>query len=429
MKTSILLKTFLIFFLILNGCSKESLVGVKKDDTSKGSIELKINKNAAPPEVQQITALLTRQDYDTLRTSIDVNNDSLNIISFQNILIGGWHLTVEAENSEGKIIYRGVKDITILEDETIDVYITLTPTGNGKGNINIYVNWGKNSWVDYYSNPIFDNPSIPYGVAQCKIIFDDNKYKMWYTGLYNSGQAEIWYVESSDGINWNESTSYSVLQKGELGTWDDYRVGVGAVLKDSNNYKMYYYGWQDQYSIWQIGLAVSNDGINWEKYPEPVLPANEIEFQVGVSDVVKKDNTYYIFYSYRSDAYTDNYKISLATSADGITWNRCNQNPIISATVQWEGNSISYPTVIFDNNKFLMMYQSEDRTAFGLATSEDGINWIKNESNPIFNLSSVVNHWTSFIYYPFLRKFNNEYRVYYTGRDNNNILQLGVARK
>ena len=427
MKTSVLLKTFFIIILFFSGCKEENLVGIMNN--TKGSVEFKINANTTPTTVQRITAFLTRQNYDTLSTSILINSDSLNVLSLQQVPVGSWHLIVDAANSEGKVIYSGETDIIIVEDETIDVYLTLIPTGSGEGNVNIYVSWGEGSWIDINDNPIFDNPSIPYGAAQCKVIFDDNKCKMWYTALFSASQAEIWYVESPDGINWDNSTSFPVLKKGEPGTWDDYRVGVGAVLKDDNDYKMYFCGWRNQNSVWQVGMAVSNDGINWQKYSEPVLSANETEFQIGASDVIKKDNMYYMYYTYSSDPYSSEHKISLAISSDGITWNRYSQNPILTATMQWEGNGISYPTVIFDNNKFVMIYQNQFRTAFGSAISNDGIHWTKNVTNSIFGVNNLSNYWTSYINYPFFRKFSREYRLYYTGTGYNSVLKLGVALK
>jgi predicted GH43/DUF377 family glycosyl hydrolase len=428
-------KNKILFFVIamiitslFAGCSKENLVGVNNSKTNTGGISLKINKEDVPSDVQQITAKLSRTNYDSLSATINVINDSLNVLSFENVPLGEWHLNVAATSSEGKIIYSGETDVTIIEDETVDVYLTLNPVGSGTGSIKIFVNW-ENKWIDYYNNPIFSNSLIPYGAAQCKIIFDNNIYKMWYTGLYSSAQAEIWYTESSDGIHWGSDINCSVLQKGETGAWDDYRVGTGAILKDGDVYKMYYNGWHDQYSVWQIGLAVSDDGISWQKYSNPILASSGNEYQIGVSEVIKKDNTYYMYYTYRSDAYTDNYKISLATSTDGVTWSRCNQNPIISPSQPWEGSSVSYPTVITENNQFIMIYQNQNRTSFGMAISEDGINWTKSTRNPIFNSNDVNNNWTNTINYPLFRKFNNEYRLYYTSRNAYDVLQIGFAKK
>jgi len=96
--------TLVMGIFLLYSCSNENLVGVSKNNTSKGSVALKVVENTIPSEVQYLTAILTRQDYDTLTASIDVRNDSLNILTMQNVPMGNWHLIVTASNSESKVL-------------------------------------------------------------------------------------------------------------------------------------------------------------------------------------------------------------------------------------------------------------------------------------------------------------------------------------
>ena len=242
--------------LVLIGCSKENLVGIKS--SNKGSVALKINNTNTPSDVQVISAFMSRENYDTLKTSIEINNDSLNVLSFKEIAVGSWHLLVEAKNSAGKIIYSGETDVTIIEDQTINIYLTLTPTGSGTGNINIFIEWGS-SWEDYRNNPVFDknsSPTNPYGVAYSAVIYDNNMYKMWYTNLYTGAETDIAYSESVDGINWKNTVS-PVLSKGQPGSWDDFKVAIAGIIKNNQQYEMYYIGIQGQYDEWSVGLAIS----------------------------------------------------------------------------------------------------------------------------------------------------------------------------
>ena len=83
-------------------------------------------------------------------------------------------MKIDAENSYGNIIYSGETEVTIIEDETINAYLTLQPVGSGTGNVNIYIQWGSN-WMDYNKNPIFSkdtkdtNASNVYGIIEPKI--------------------------------------------------------------------------------------------------------------------------------------------------------------------------------------------------------------------------------------------------------------------
>lgn len=405
-----------IFLLYLNGCSKESLVGINKDNPSQGSIALKINNNTAPSEVQQLTAYLTRPDYDTLESSIIINNDPLKVLSFENIPVGNWHLAVEAQNSEGKVIYCGESDVSVIEDSIISVYLTLQPVGSGTGNIEIYIDWGSN-WKDYYENPILTkgpNISNVYGIIEPKILYENGVYKMWYTKLLSSAAIEIWYTESSDGINWTSQYDKPVIVPGEAGAWDDYSVGVGDIIYEDGKYKMYYNGFQDQYGKWCIGLAVSDDGINWQKNAAPVLIPSEEEYQIIASSVIKLDDQYYMYYSTRNYPY---YSICLAMSQDGLNWQKYDQNPILKPLNSWEGTGILFPTVLKRDNKYEMVYMNcnQNLWAFGKAISLNGKDWIKSDSNPFFTALDTFNKWAYKIAYPDYIRINSEYRIYYTG--------------
>jgi predicted GH43/DUF377 family glycosyl hydrolase len=400
-------------------------VGINNYDSTNGSVFLKISKSTIPSEVQVITAKLSRLNYDTLQASINATSDSL--ISFDNVPVGNWHLEAEAKNFEGKIIYNGEADITILEDKTVDVYIALTPVGSGTGNINIFVNWG-NKWSDFYENPIYtqyDSPNNPLAITQPKVIYDNGVYKMWYLNLYNSAKSDIWYAESKDGINWHSTQNSPVITPGDFESWDDYSVAPGAVFKEGNYFKMYYNGFHDQYGKWNIGLAVSSDGIHWEKNSEPVLIASDEEYQIGVSSIVIYNQTYYMFYSVRRYPY---YNICLATSSDGIHWAKYENNPILSVTKDWEGTGIYSPSVIYNQGKFEMIYMNAGANAFGVAYSFDGINWNK-EDSPVFTSDDTYNKWASRIAYPNLSNINSELKLYYTGYKNYDDGTIALATK
>ena len=416
-----------IILLVFSGCSKDNLTGITGNNYQNGSIALKIDKVSIPTDVQTLIAYLTSANYDTLSTSTDIGNDSLKIISFNNVPIGEWVLTVDAENSEGNIIYTGKTNVTIIEDQTVDIYLTLTRTGSGTGNVNIYINW-ENKWTDFYSNPVFtqdNSPDFPYSVRQPNVIFDGGIYKMWYLNLYNSAGSSIWYVESNDGINWHSIQNGPVLVQGDSGSWDDYSVAPGAIIKDGDYFKMYYNGFHDQYGKWNIGLAVSADGIHWEKYSEPVLMASDEEYQIGTSSVIKYNQTYFMYYSVCHYPY---YNISLATSTDGINWIKYTNNPILTVTKDWEGTGIYSPSVLYNQGNFEMIYMNADANAFGSATSVDGVHWIKNDA-PIFNINDTHNKWASRIAYPDLDILNSEFRLYYTGFKNYDDGVIAFASK
>ncbi len=425
-----LIFVLLLVSVIVSGCSKSTITSPNNNSNSTGKVSLKIDKTNAPQNVVSVFAYLTKADADTLIGILNLRSDSTADISFQNISVGTWHLLVNAEDESGAVIYTGQSDVQVVEGATVSVSLTLVPVTSGTGNIDIYVTWGNtySMFTDYFNNPIFNttnNPSNPNAVSEVKMIYDNGIYKMWYLCTYNSGRGNIWYAESQDGINWTNKSNAPVLDVDSVMVWDDHAIGGGAVLKDGNVYKMYFNGVHENYGQSSTGLAVSTDGIHWQKYANPVLAAdNANQYHIGTQSVLKVNNTYYLYYSASP---IDNYNlftINLATSTDGVNWTKYQGNPIITSTQPWEGIGVTYPSVIYDNDKFVMIYENSARDKEGIAYSSDGIHWTKNLS-PVF--TKYQTNWAQ-IDYPILIKVNNEYRIYYSCGTGNDQLSISFAR-
>jgi len=429
MKSYVLYSLIILSFLHVS-CSKDNVTDYKSTESQTGGIFLQIDKENAPSNVIEVIAYLMRENYDSLSSKLNLLSESSADIIFQNIAVGDWHLIVEALNENKTVVYRGETDVEILEGITIQVNLVLSPTGQGTGNIYIHVTWGtEDTWIDFPGNPLFKNensPANPLMVSQARVLYEGGTYKMWFTNLFNSARANVGYAESANGLSWGTAYPSPVLLPGEYGSWDDYTVTSGPVVRADSDYKMYYHGWRDQYEMWHIGLASSPDGKNWTKNPEPVLYATENEHQIGALDIIKVNNIYYMYFIERHYPY---YTINLAVSQNGINWERYGNNPILEADKVWEGTGIYYPSVIYEDGRFIMVYMNAAASGFGMAVSEDGKEWIKKNTNPFFVPELSNNSWAKRIAYPFFRKFGNEYRIYYTGYDFNNEGMIGVLRK
>jgi len=409
------------FFLILFSvsCNQNEPTSPQGDDHQNGKLFLKIDKANAPESVVWIEAFLTREGYDTVSGLLNLLSDSTADILMENIQAGEWNLKVDAKDSTGVILYTGETTVNVFAGFTTQVNLVLEPTGAGVGNIYIWVTWGTtpSDWIDYSGNPVL-SPSGTYfethGVGQANILFIDDVYKMWYLGDAGANNNFVMYAESNDGINWTRPYPSPVLFPGPTGSWDDLSVHPGAIIYDNGEYKMFYCGWSYTDGPWHIGLATSVDGINWIKYPNPVLYASGgWEYQLATSSVLKIDNVYYLYYTGRNLPIL---KIGLATSTDGINWTRYSGNPILPYDQSWEGTGVYYPSVYKTNNMYVMIYMNQPGSGFGKATSTDAINWTKDESNPFFTNEETQNQWAAYkIAYPFYLRVNNKDRIYYTG--------------
>lgn len=421
MKTNLLLILTAVILLI-GGCSKDNVINTPADEKEQGKMLLKFNKTETPQNVVSITATLTRTGFQTITGVLNIITDTSAAISLQNIAAGTWHLKVEAKDNSGTVIYRGETDVTIIAGTITQVMLTLQPTGANVGGIYILVNWGSGTiipaWIDYSGNPILvgTGQSLDInGIVRPIVYIEGNSFKMWYLNCGTGNVGTIGYAISNDGINWTRPLSQPVLSPGSNGSWDGATISVGPVIKVDGIYRMYYGGRAMQGGYTSIGLATSPDGITWTKKTNPVLVGQgNWEGNIDAGDVIKINNTYYMYYTGINSGY---YKIGIATSPDGITWTRLSSNPYLVGDKGWEAQGVLTPTVIYDNNKYVMAYLNgkDYPDAFGLATSSDGINWVKDPSNPFFTSQNTYNRWTSYILYPCLRKYNNEWRVYYSG--------------
>src|ERR1035437_4962384 len=426
-------KTLVVFYLSLFllpiGCSKNNTI-VNPSSNSTGGITLKIDPSSVPAGVIVISATLTRTNFSTITKNLNLLSDSSADVSIPAIQIGTWHLKVDAKDNNGTILYTGETDVLVQENVVVQLNLTLNPVTSGTGTIYIFVTWGSNNssqWTDYGGNPVLirnNNPSYPNGVNTAKIMNDNGIYKMWYDGIYNSAIASVWYAESQDGLNWNTIGSSPVLSKGSANAWDAYAVAVSAVIKVGNTYKMYYTGHQNYSDDIRTGFALSTDGINWVKNSTPIIGIAPGYYHFNFTDMIIKDSLYYgYFCCSTSENTTDDVIIGVATSHDGLFWER---QMVFSATLPWESGAIAFPTVIYENGIFKMIYQNTIGTYFGMATSTDGVHFTKS-GNPVFAQSNTLNGQYS-IWYPNFRKFNNVYYLFYTGENSSNKQSIRVAR-
>jgi len=420
--------TILLLTLFVS-CSNNLVSPTYKSTTNFGQVTLKISSDSIPSNVVKVTALLSKSGEDTLTTSIEPISGSSANLNFTNVPVGSWHLKVNAEDVNGIILYTGETDIIVQSGITTQVNLNLRPVSNGTGSIIITVNWGNNynNWVDFPGNPVFNiiDSSSPFGATSPKILVEDSVMKMWYRQQGASGHSTIGYAVSTDGAHWTIPFNDPALYTGSSGEWDSYAVTDGVVLKENNSYKMYYRGTNVHDGYAAIGLAISSDGINWEKYSNSVMTPEGNEIAIGPEDIIKVNSEYYLYYNMLNNG---KLAIGLAFSNDGINWTRYQGNPIMYPTSSWEGNGTYFSSIIYENGIYKMVYTNAYASigAFGKAISLDGINWEKVGENPFFTSEETVGHWANKITYPFLIKFNNEYRVYYNNSNpNDGIYKIG----
>ena len=127
------------------------------------------------------------------------------------------------------------------------------------------------------------------------------------------------------------------------------------------------------------------------------------------------------------------FAIGYATSADGITWTKYANNPVLTKgpSGAWDDGGVWVPTVAKNGTKYHMMYAKQigpNEGPVGHAVSNDGITWSKDTANPVFNPGGAGKWDKDRIYPGSLMYKNGMFHLWYGGSyDASNIWQIGHA--
>ena len=161
---------------------------------------------------------------------------------------------------------------------------------------------GKN-WTKYGGNPVLEAGGLgsfedEEYVSSPDVIYDGEIFHMWYYAYKSNNNGAIGYATSTNGYSWTKYEDNPVLPYGEEGDWDDFATALPSVLFEDNQYKMWYGGGDGPSGSAKIGFASSNDGISWEKFPDPLFEKREDESKLWGGKVVKsKEGFYYMWYT------------------------------------------------------------------------------------------------------------------------------------
>jgi len=131
-------------------------------------------------------------------------------------------------------------------------------------------NDGGKTFERFSKAPLLERTNMePYSIltAPC-VLLEDGLWRMWYvSGLEwvhrNLPRYNIKYAESNDGIHWKRNGIVCI----DFKCRDENALARPCVLKEDNVYKMWYSYKGESY---RIGYAESQDGLVWERKDDEV---------------------------------------------------------------------------------------------------------------------------------------------------------------
>ena len=199
-------------------------------------------------------------------------------------------------------------------------------------------------------------------------------------------------------------TGGAVLDVGESGQFDDRWVTCPTILRDARGYRMWYSSfYEDSQGPGGIGLAISSDGIRWERANNglPVLtngsPFAMDAAEVFAPEVLREDNNFSMWYTGMSKRRDDSgfacYRIFLARSTNGVHWQRENGGQpvlVVGSPGSFDSVQAATPSVLREEHSYRMWYAAWSPKCghtIGAALSDNGVSWTReNQGQPVEGL-------------------------------------------
>jgi predicted GH43/DUF377 family glycosyl hydrolase len=185
------------------------------------------------------------------------------------------------------------------------------------------------------------------------------KYFLYYAGYNKSNDHEqVGIAVSDDMINWSRPKPDPIIPMGSAGDWNSLQTSNPCVIQHEGKFKMWYQGKAKDNSLC-ILFADSNDGISWTISQQPVLAIDESiprEPRLGYHHPhVIFDEQAGKFKMWFTKYQNKSSQFCYAESTDGISWNSISDG-VLKPEHPWEGNRVFYPCVQKEGETYRMWY-------------------------------------------------------------------------
>lgn len=224
-----------------------------------------------------------------------------------------------------------------------------------------------------------------FGIMVAKPVVVKNQVYLYYMGWQRLASSRSPYqVCVGLAISDDEGDTFYKYSEGPIvgiDLYDPISIGNVYVIKESKIWYMYY----TTYKRWEcngikatpeynIKLAVSDDGIHWEKENQVMIEENE-KGGIATPCIFEYQEKYRMLFGYRlpfeEDGTSGKYKIGYAESDDLIHWKRQDEKAGLSASDSgWDSEMVCYPHVIKVKNKWLVFYCGNGYGAGGFGYAE-----------------------------------------------------------
>lgn len=288
---------------------------------------------------------------------------------------------------------------TLVFDDFVRIYFSCRPGPDSKGQYMSY-----SSYLDVERNDLIkireiaEKPILSlgglgsfdeFGTYPVSVIqIEQSKYRAYYAGWTRCESVPfntaIGIAESID-----QGKTFNRLGPGPVISYsvDEPFVMSGPKIRRFNDkYYLFYIAGSKWIldngkpePVYKIRLAISDDGLKWEKLNRNLIPWRiEVDEAQASPDVFFHNGRYHMFFCYRySTDYRNGkrgYRIGYAHSVDLLNWIREDDKAGIDVSENgWDSEMVSYPHILKLDGSIYMFYLGNQvgRNGFGLAKLEE----------------------------------------------------------
>lgn len=271
-------------------------------------------------------------------------------------------------------------------------------------------------------NPVVSGPSqgawARAFIDPGAVVEHDGELHMFYSAVPKwPHPLAIGYTVSADGRTWRDGDGTPILSTDNFGTDNQSVMSTSAVVGDDGRWMLFFTIVDPTKNfLGAIGRATASSPEGpWTVDAQPVLTqgrkgAWDGRF-IGSASVVKTEDGYRMYYvgagDFANGVFTEEHQnVGMATSPDGVVWTKHNDektldypyaesDPVFrinADTDAWDSWHITDTNVVKTNRGWAMVYRGthfDKPGALGVATSADGVTWVRDASNPFLTTKSM----------------------------------------
>lgn len=269
---------------------------------------------------------------------------------------------------------------------------------------------------------------VSHAVLPVPLHLGGDRYRVFFASRDDKVCSHIWFfeMELKEPFEIERVSEKPVLSPGPIGTHDEHGVFPSALVQHDGKYYLYTSCWvrgeKPPMNYNSIGLAISDDGVNFRRYSRaPIMARSEHDpCFVAMPMVRREEGRWRMWYSSGFKWTEDNgvlnsyYDIKIAESPDGIAWKPTGQIAIGKAKP--EEKNFARPWVMRDRAGYRAWYSVNCGPGYriGFATSCDGVGWLRQDQRAGISLST--DGWDSeMIEHPAVLQHNGRWFMLYNG--------------